>query len=127
MKNKDLPFTVPEGYFESLPERIMQRCDGHEATFAQRHTLWSSIRSQLAFAAGFALLAGLSYMAVRYAQTLMQPTAEDTYEAYYSINLLDLESYLLRDSDGSNDGLDDETIVDYLLCDNQLLIAMEED
>lgn len=124
MKNKDLPFTVPEGYFERLPSRIMQRCDEREAVRGQRLLLWGSIRAQLAFAAGFALLVGLSYLAARYATRLAQaPT-----DAAYDISLLDLESFLLQapdSDDDESDSLDDDAIVDYLLCDSQIQIAME--
>lgn len=126
MKNKDLPFAVPEGYFDNLTERIMQRCDGREVAHAQRLHVWSSIRAQLAFAAGFALLVGLSYVAVRYATTLMQPDADLAYDAYYGFSIMDLENLLLEDADGSNADLDDEAIVDYLLCDNQIQIPVEE-
>jgi hypothetical protein len=126
MKSKDLPFTAPEGYFDRLTERIMQRCDGVEAAPAPHLRLWSSVRAQLAFAAGFALLVGLSYMAARYATALLQPEAEAAYSAYYGVNIMDLESFLLEDPDSSNADLDDEAIVDYLLCDSQMQLAMED-
>ncbi|MDR2814097.1 MAG: hypothetical protein LBB79_05525 [Prevotellaceae bacterium] len=124
MKNKDhLPFTVPDGYFESLTERVMQRCGEREATQGQRLSLWGSVRAQLAFAAGFALLVGLSYMAARYAPTLLQSATDVASEAYYDISIMDLESYLLEGSDSSDDDLDDEAIVEYLICDNQMQMA----
>ena len=64
--NKKLPFTVPEGYFDSLPQRIQEQCvSSPEAV----HTSWrTTFRSQLAFAAGFAalaLLASLGYYFTR--------------------------------------------------------------
>ncbi|MDR1416227.1 MAG: hypothetical protein LBJ57_02255 [Prevotellaceae bacterium] len=130
MKNKHLPFTVPDGYFENLPERLVQRCSEHEAACAQRVSLWGSIRAQLAFAAGFALLAGLSYMAVRLAPRLAQVQVDAPY-ASFGIDMLDLESYLLLNTDSDDEsgldnesGLDDEAIMDYLLCDSQIQIAM---
>jgi hypothetical protein len=127
MKSKDLPFTVPEGYFERLPSRIMQRCDEREAARGQRLLPWGNIRSQLAFAAGFALLVGLSYMAARYAPRLAQASADAAYAAY-NVSLLDLENFLLQtpdSDDDESDSLDDDAIVDYLLCDSQIQIAME--
>jgi hypothetical protein len=126
MKNKDLPFTVPDGYFDNLTERIMQRCDGREPAHAQRLHLWSSIRAQLALAAGFALLVGLSYVAVKHATKLLQPATDAAYEAYFDFSIINLENLLLEDPDNSDADLDDEAIVDYLLCDSQMLIAMEE-
>ncbi|MDR3188875.1 MAG: hypothetical protein LBT94_06800 [Prevotellaceae bacterium] len=126
MKNKNLPFTVPEGYFERLPERVMQRCDGREEAHVQHLSLWGSVRAQLAFAAGFALLVGFSYMAVRYAPDLLQSAADAEYEAYYNVGVMDLERYLLEDPESDDDGLDDEAIVDYLLCDSRLHVAMED-
>jgi hypothetical protein len=120
MKNKDLPFTVPEGYFDALPERIVQRCDEREAAPAQRLHLWSSIRAQLAFAAGFALLVGLSYLAVKHATKLVLPDADLAYDACYGISIMELESFLLENADSTDSEPDDEAIVDYLLCDNQL-------
>lgn len=120
-----MPFTVPDGYFENLTERLVQRCseDG-EAAHVQHLSLWGNIRAQLAFAAGFALLAGLSYMAVKYAPRLTQVTADTPY-ATFGIGILDLESYLLYASDSDDESLDDDAIMDYLLCDSQILIAME--
>jgi hypothetical protein len=126
MKNKDLPFTVPDGYFESLAERVMQRCDERGAVHVQHHSLWRGVRAQLAFAAGFALLVGLSYMATKYAPKLLQPDADAEYAAFYSISAMDLESYLLETPNGSSADMDDEAIVDYLLEDSHLLIAMED-
>ncbi|MDR0415603.1 MAG: hypothetical protein LBH84_09380 [Prevotellaceae bacterium] len=129
MRNKHLPFTVPDGYFENLPERLMQRCDEHEAARGQRRSLWSGIRSQLAFAAGFALLAGLAYVAVRYTQSLAHASADGA-DATCAISALDLENFLLQapdsdDDNDDNDELDDEAIVSYLLCSEQMLIAMD--
>ncbi|MDR1343573.1 MAG: hypothetical protein LBK18_10035 [Prevotellaceae bacterium] len=125
MKDKHLPFTVPDGYFENLTERLVQRCsEGDEAASAQHLSLWGSIRAQLAFAAGFALLAGLSYVAVKHAPRLMQATADAPY-ATFGIGILDLENYLTHVSDSDDDSLDDDAIMDYLLGDSQMLIAMD--
>lgn len=60
-KLKESPFSVPNGYFDSLPSRIMQRCTNQ--TVGKR-TFWQAARPILSFAAGFLLLFGISKIIV---------------------------------------------------------------
>lgn len=56
--NKKLPFSVPDGYFDTLPQRIQENCTSAPEA---KHTSWIiTFRSQLSFAAGFAILALLA-------------------------------------------------------------------
>jgi hypothetical protein len=68
--DKKLPFKVPEGYFDNLPSRVQERIAANETQndFKGR---WVTIRSQLAFAAGFAFMALLSYLGYYMARPLI--------------------------------------------------------
>ncbi|MDI3527236.1 MAG: hypothetical protein PWR03_1419 [Tenuifilum sp.] len=57
--DKKLPFRVPEGYFDTLPQRVQDRVAATESKETTRG--WIAIRSQLAFAAGFLFMAVLGY------------------------------------------------------------------
>ncbi|HDP74678.1 MAG TPA: hypothetical protein ENN49_02185 [Bacteroidales bacterium] len=59
--NKKLPFKVPDGYFDNLPLRVQERIAANQAQNKYKGR-WVTIRSQLAFAAGFAFMALLSYL-----------------------------------------------------------------
>lgn len=64
--NKKLPFEVPKGYFDTLPQRIEQRCTSMPEA---EHTPWIvAFRSQLAFVAGFAALAILASLGYFFSQ-----------------------------------------------------------
>jgi len=57
---KELPFSVPDDYFESLPRRIQEQCT--QPQHKQPKESWFfALRSQLALAAGFALLVVAAY------------------------------------------------------------------
>lgn len=58
---KELPFSVPNGYFDSLPNRIMQKCTNQTA---EKQTLWRTVKPLLSFAAGFLLLFGIAKIIV---------------------------------------------------------------
>ncbi len=115
-QDKKLPFTVPVGYFDSLQGRVMQRCDEQVVVKHEPRSLWGAMRSQLAFAAGFALLVGIATMAVKFTNTTQQP--DDVALASY-ISTFDIETYV-EQSVAVEDIVDDQAIVDYLLCDNHV-------
>lgn len=117
-QDRQLPFTVPTGYFEALPERVAQRCK-EQPVAEERHKrrlLWSAVRSQLAMAAGFALLVGTATMAVRF---LAAPQAYDSVSMTSYITTFDIETYV-EQSVSVEDVVEDEAIVEYLLCDNNV-------
>lgn len=68
--NKKLPFKVPEGYFDNLPLRVQERIAATETQHEQKGR-WVTLKSQLAFAAGFAFMALLSYLGYYMARPLM--------------------------------------------------------
>lgn len=68
--NKKLPFKVPEGYFDNLPLRIQERIAATETQHEPKGR-WVTLKSQLAFAAGFAFMALLSYLGYYMARPLM--------------------------------------------------------
>ena len=55
---KQNPFSVPEGYFETLQEQIVEKINPQAIPVLVKHRSW---RTQLALAAGFALLVAMSY------------------------------------------------------------------
>ncbi|MBC7125061.1 MAG: hypothetical protein H5T24_05485 [Bacteroidales bacterium] len=68
--NKKLPFKVPEGYFDNLPLRVQERIAATETQHEPKGH-WVTLKSQLAFAAGFAFMALLSYLGYYMARPLM--------------------------------------------------------
>ncbi|WP_445205260.1 hypothetical protein [Tenuifilum sp.] len=68
--NKKLPFKVPEGYFDNLPLRVQERIAATETQHEPKGR-WVTLKSQLAFAAGFAFMALLSYLGYYMARPLM--------------------------------------------------------
>jgi len=68
--NKKLPFKVPDDYFENLPQRVQERIAATETHYEQKGR-WVTLKSQLAFAAGFAFMALLSYLGYYMARPLM--------------------------------------------------------
>lgn len=68
--NKKLPFKVPEGYFDNLPLRVQERIAATETQHEPKGR-WVTLKSQLAFAAGFAFMALLSYLGYYMARPLL--------------------------------------------------------
>jgi len=68
--DRKLPFKVPEGYFESLPLRVQERIASNQNE-GELSSKWFTLRSQLAFAAGFAFMVFLSYLGYYIARPLM--------------------------------------------------------
>ncbi|MDR0754006.1 MAG: hypothetical protein LBF04_01305 [Prevotellaceae bacterium] len=58
---KNSPFSLPNGYFDSLPDRIMKKCTGETA---KKPAFWKTAKPILNFAAGFLLLVGISQITV---------------------------------------------------------------
>lgn len=81
---RELPFTVPRGYFESLPSRIQELCQPQqkERPFA---LFLQTARTQLALAAGFAALAVLGYAAYYFIRATPAPTPELSSHDYIEI------------------------------------------
>jgi hypothetical protein len=108
---KQLPFSVPTGYFESLPERVVARCEA-TPTYTPR---WVRVRSQLALAASFALLVGLSYLGAKNITGLLHDNDDTPTMMAYAVSSIYVANY--EDyADDDNNTLDEEAIVEYLLC-----------
>lgn len=121
-QDKKLPFTVPAGYFENLHERVMQRCEETSTEEFRSRPLWSIIRSQMAVAAGFALLVGMATFATKFISA--QQNLESVNMTSY-ISTFDIETYVEQSVD-VEDVVEDQAIVEYLLCDNDVgYLAME--
>ncbi|MDD3891721.1 MAG: hypothetical protein PHE03_05395 [Bacteroidales bacterium] len=69
---KELPYSVPDGYFDSLPFRIQEYCLTQSPVHTkQKVTVWQAIRAQISLAAGFVALAFLAAGAYY----VLQPTS----------------------------------------------------
>lgn len=70
---RELPFTVPEGYFDELPGRIQSKCSKSEVP-PSKWGKFVALRSQLAFAAGFAFMVVAAYFGYYLARPLSNQT-----------------------------------------------------
>ena len=76
LKNKS-QFKVPEGYFDKLPDSIMNRINEEEKQLTAtepKHSIFSLFKNQLAIAASFTALFLLAYTAI----TIMAPESEES-------------------------------------------------
>ncbi len=80
---RKLPFRVPEGYFDELPTRVQKRIAASEGQSQSRK--WVTLKSQLAFAAGFAFMALLGYFGYYMARPLMHNQLERPKTDYVEI------------------------------------------
>ena len=89
-KQKHNPFSVPEGYFESFPDRLSERISALEAEKRPVKKL-GRIRPVLAIAAILAALALITFPVLR----LLSP--DDSAEDYLEIALLDGAGFFSSD------------------------------
>lgn len=124
---KELPYSVPQGYFDSLPERIQEKCASeHPIAKKQNVTLWDTLKSQVSLAAGFAALAILAFAGYY----VLQPTnndavilSNDDYIEIIQRNIYDYDEGSIVDEVkplDTNDSLPrhDEEMIQYLLDQN---------
>lgn len=101
---KEVPFKVPDGYFDELPTRIMDRCLDANATIETKHIpIWQVLRSQLALAAGFIGLALLAFVSYYYLQPSKNDIvlSNDDYIEIVRKNIYDYdEELLVKESNG---------------------------
>ena len=82
--DKKLPFNVPDGYFDRLPQKIFEKCAN--TIPAAKQTKWKlAIKSQLSFAAGFAALAIIASLAYYLSQKITTQSAIDRNIDYVEI------------------------------------------
>ena len=107
---KKAPLSVPEGYFDSLPERVMQRIAAGEKQPARRTPLrkwW------LAAAAACAVAVAALAIRLATAPSTVQTAYED--DAEY-IELMDIDARSLADygSEEEQDDISQDAIIEYL-------------
>jgi hypothetical protein len=115
----DNPFRMPEGYLESLEDRLLSRIAAEEqpATPA-RHPAWRIIKPALTLAAMFALIFGMGYGVLSLTHTLGRGVGSAA-EEYASaeeelIRPVSLIDYYQADETEDTSELDEETLVNYL-------------
>ena len=113
------PFRTPEGYFDSLEDRLTARISVEEAApETGRRRLWTVLKPALALAATFALVFGMGYGVLSFTHTLDRgtDTAAPDYAAAEEemIRPASLINYYQTDSQAEDDELDEETLLNYL-------------
>lgn len=68
MAGKELPFNVPDGYFDKLPTRIQHLCVSQPDSSPLTQPFFLVLRSQLALATGFVALVLLAFAGYFYLQ-----------------------------------------------------------
>ena len=113
MHLKNNPFSVPDGYFDQLPQQIGQKItqfSTQDAHHMHSHVYYKKIwGSQLALAASFILMIGLGYGVVR----LISPHQIDT-EPYDTDPISLFQTYTLLQNDEWEEPLDSEQIITFL-------------
>ena len=118
----DNPFRVPEGYFESLEDRLAARIAAEEAgTPKGSRRVWQALKPALMMAAMFAIIFGMGYGALSLTHTLDRGTGTPAVSDYAS-----LEEELIRSSsllnyyqsdfqvDDEDAEIDEESLISYL-------------
>ncbi|MDR3287634.1 MAG: hypothetical protein LBT27_09355 [Prevotellaceae bacterium] len=116
-KLKNSPFSVPNGYFDLLPEQIMQKCTSKKA---EKISLWKTAKPILSFAAGFLLLAGISKA------ILTVVTTEKTESVNYLSQTTDEEITPILYENEMSDEMKDE-IISYLVDEHYISMTFIED
>jgi hypothetical protein len=126
---KKRPFSVPEGYFDSFPEKVRGRLQNEEVSAVSvPERVWQVLRPQLSLAAviiGFAIIGYIGF------NTLIQSEKQllsdeviteyvDYYQHefsdYYLVSMLDFDEFELEDGGYYDD--DADAYMDYLYMDN---------
>ncbi|MDR3226998.1 MAG: hypothetical protein LBT56_04940 [Prevotellaceae bacterium] len=116
-KLKNTPFSVPNGYFDTLPEQIMQKCTGKKV---EKISLWKSAKPMLSFAAGFLLLVGISKAILTVVST------EKTESVNYISQTTDEEIMPVLHENEMSDEMEDE-IISYLVDEHYISMTFIED
>jgi hypothetical protein len=71
---RELPFQVPDGYFDKLPTLIQEKCISHShANEPKVAPAWQVIKSQLALAVGFVAFALVAFTGYYFLQPSSEP------------------------------------------------------
>ncbi|MCB8963816.1 MAG: hypothetical protein H6536_02080 [Bacteroidales bacterium] len=113
---RELPFSVPNGYFDTLPMRVQDKISASTATQPKIKEVWmGAFRSQLAFAAGFAFMAVLAYFGYYLSRPLNQPDSKSNGTDYVEIvsrsisDFDDIDLYRAIEDKQKQDALDEAT------------------
>ena len=110
---------VPEGYFDSLEDRVQARIAAEaDSAGRKRGPVWSILRPALTLAAMFALVFGMGYGVLSLTHTLDRSAASTEVSGYATveeemISPVSLINYYQSDP-GEETELDEDTIVSYL-------------
>ncbi|MGM0497581.1 MAG: hypothetical protein ACQESJ_06660 [Bacteroidota bacterium] len=136
--SKELPFRVPDNYFEELPEKIQARCKEAEQTEQSGNSLINILKPAFSLAAMFIGVALLAFFAVNVISnsgqektSLSEDMAKANYEEQYSSEeemikaIQEQEENIKMNSEEANE------YIDYLLEDDidygTLIKELEED
>lgn len=112
------PFKVPEGYFESLEDRLMARISAESAPQPKARRVWTVLKPALALAATFALIFGMGYGVLSLTHTLDGGRAADV-QGYASaeeelIRHSSVITYYQSDDPAEEEEIDEDTLVSFL-------------
>ncbi|GAB4277747.1 MAG: hypothetical protein Kow0068_00980 [Marinilabiliales bacterium] len=123
---KKNPFEVPEGYFETFPDKLLNKINEEQTKKSPFNRIVSIIKPQLKLAAAFLLLAMFAFL-ITYFITDNQtdnltnnniPESQLNSPEQYIIDYIDNDeiiSMINNDTLSSDDEIDNETIVEYLI------------
>lgn len=123
IKQKNKQFSVPNGYFEYLPNKIISQINETPAS-SESKPLFYILKKQLAFAAAFILFFVISYSIFRFISNVFQDntqTASTTYNTYEELILArvdetDLIDFMTNTSDATYNNPD--AVENYLIDEN---------
>ena len=111
-------FRTPEGYFDSLEDRVMARIAAETAQTPARRPVWSVLKPALTLAAMFALIFGMGYGVLSLTHTLGRDKAPDAAVTYATaeeemIHPASLINYYQTEP-AEEPEIDEETLINYL-------------
>ena len=114
------PFKVPEGYFETMEDRLMARISAESAPQPKVRRVWSILKPALALAATFAIIFGMGYGVLSLTHTLDggngsadvqdYALAEEELIRHSSV----INYYQTDDPAESEEEIDEDTLASYL-------------
>ena len=112
------PFKTPEGYFETMEDRLMARITEESAKVDVKRPVWRILKPALTLAATFALIFGMGYGVLSLTHTLDRGTGslEETGYATAEEELISPVSLInyYQSSLPEDTELDEDTIINYL-------------
>jgi hypothetical protein len=117
-EHKQNAFTVPEGYFETMQDRLIERIS---VETQPQPGWWQALRPQLTFAAGFVALVIMGYGGLYLLNSLKETSSgamydDDLYAAAADMLKIDEDAVLrvLSEEKHSDSSVDTDAIINYL-------------